>query len=134
MKPILLLAATLLAVSACDRLGPSRGSNGPPAGARPAAPARPVGAAPVPGVVAVTVDGSGFTPASITFDKGSRAILRFTRTSDATCAKKVVFPALHVEKDLPLDTAVDIPIPTDSAREIGFQCGMGMFKSAVVVR
>lgn len=88
---------------------------------------------PQSGVVPVTADQNGFTPASITLKKGASATLRFTRTTNETCAEKVVFPELKLEKDLPLNTAVDIPVETKDARTLNFQCGMGMFKSKVVI-
>ena len=91
------------------------------------------GAAPASGIVAVKADEKGFTPASITLKKGANATLRFTRTTTETCAEKVVFPELKLEKDLPLNTAVDIPVETKEARTLNFQCGMGMFKSKVVI-
>ena len=50
-----------------------------------------------------------------------------------SCAKKVVFPEIKVEKDLPLNQAVAIKVPTGEARTLTFQCGMGMYKSAVVI-
>lgn len=85
-------------------------------------------------VVAIVADERGFTPASVETQHGSKLTLRFTRTSDATCADKVVFPEAGIEKDLPLKQAVDVVVPTDKAGTLGFQCGMGMFKSAVVIR
>lgn len=116
IKSTFAVAASLLALSGCSkheaRANPSSGTH----------------------VVAVTVDAKGFTPAALTVTKGQETVARFTRTTDATCAKKIVFPALHIEKTLPLNTAVDVPIPTDTAREVAFQCGMGMLKGAVVVR
>ena len=116
--PILLLTAALASLPACHK------DVGAP---------RPVVAV-GDQVIPVTADERGFTPAAVETKQGSKLTLRFTRTTDATCADKVVFPEAGISKDLPLKQAVDIEVPTDKARTLGFQCGMGMFKSAVVVR
>jgi plastocyanin domain-containing protein len=86
------------------------------------------------GRIAIRADDKGFTPSSVTVKKGAPATLVFTRTSDATCAKDVVFPELKLTKALPLNTPVDVPVPTDSSRTLSFTCGMGMFASSVVVQ
>ena len=82
----------------------------------------------------IIADGDGFTPSSITLKKGGPGTLTFVRTSDATCATEVVFPELSIKKELPLNTPTTIDIPTDTDRKLTFQCGMGMYKSAVVVQ
>jgi plastocyanin domain-containing protein len=84
-------------------------------------------------VTAITVTDDGFVPNQVDVKRGSKATLRFTRTSDKTCATSVAFPELGVEKPLPLNQPVDIDVPTEQARTLTFQCGMGMYKSKVVV-
>lgn len=106
-----LALTAVLVLAACDK-------SGPPA---------------PPGAVKVTADEKGFTPSSVTFKKGDKASLVFTRTSDETCATEVVFPELNIKKDLPKGTPVTIDVPTDKEQKLTFQCGMGMYKSAVVV-
>lgn len=83
--------------------------------------------------VDVTADEKGFQPRSVAVKKGQATTLVFTRTSDDTCATSVVFPELGVKKDLPLKQPVSIDIPADTARTLSFQCGMGMYKSKVVI-
>jgi plastocyanin domain-containing protein len=101
----------------------------------PAEPEVPIPQA-APGVqqTKVIVDDKGFTPSHVEVQKGKPASLVFVRTTDDTCAKEVVFPDIKLEKDLPLRTAVAIDIPTGEARTLTFQCGMAMYKSAVVIQ
>ena len=70
----------------------------------------------------------------VKLEKGKSAEIVFVRTTDETCAKQVVFPELKIEKDLPLNTPVRIEIPTGDLRTLTFQCGMGMYKSAVLIQ
>lgn len=83
--------------------------------------------------VAIRVGADGFQPSSVRAEKGEPLTLRFTRTTDATCAKNVEFPELGIKKELPLEEPVAVRIPTGEARKLTFQCGMGMYESSVVI-
>ncbi len=85
-------------------------------------------------VIDITVDGKGFHPSYLEVDEGAKATLRFTRTSDKTCATEVVFPEIDVRKPLPLNSPVTVVVPTAKARTLTFSCGMGMYKSKLVIR
>ena len=82
----------------------------------------------------VTVDGNGFTPSSITAQRGRPLAIEFTRTTDATCAKEVRFAELGVSQPLPLNRPVRITVPTDTSKTYAFACRMGMFAGHLVVQ
>ena len=84
----------------------------------------------------VTAGEHGFTPTSLKLPAGgagSHGTVTFVRTTDKTCATEVVFPDLHLEKKLPLNEVVSVDLPTDAPKTLTFQCGMAMYKGAVVV-
>ncbi len=90
-----------------------------------------------PGAARVAVGEHGFAPTSLALAKGapgSTVPVTFVRTTDETCAKEVVFPDLGIKKDLPLNKPVTIDVPTDTSRTLSFQCGMAMYKGALVVK
>ncbi|MBX3228283.1 MAG: cupredoxin domain-containing protein [Labilithrix sp.] len=82
----------------------------------------------------VKAKSDGFDPSSVRLNKGAQAVLVFTRTTDETCAKSVIFPELNIKKELPKDKPVEIEIPTTEARTLTFMCGMEMYKSSVVIQ
>jgi plastocyanin domain-containing protein len=84
--------------------------------------------------VDVTASAAGFAPKEVTVKQGEPTTLVFTRTTDETCATEVVFPDLKLEKKLPLNEQVAVEVPVDTARTLAFQCGMGMYKSKLVVQ
>ena len=85
------------------------------------------------GDINVIANDKGFIPSSVAVKKGASTTLVFTRTTDDTCAKEVVFPELKVTKELPLNQKVAFDVPAADARTLTFQCGMGMFKGKVVI-
>jgi plastocyanin domain-containing protein len=92
---------------------------------------------PSSGNKAVTVDRRGFTPSSLTLERGdggSTATVTFTRTTDDTCARWVVIPGLQRNIHLPLNKPVDVTFPTDPPRTLAFQCGTGFYKGSLVVQ
>src|ERR1019366_4854140 len=77
---------------------------------------------------------AGGVPGALRGAAGALATVSFVRTTDQTCATEVVFPDLDLKKSLPLNTPVTVDVPSDAPRTLSFQCGMGMYKGAVVVR
>ncbi len=93
--------------------------------------------APTPGPQAgnrfnVTVDGQGYHPATVSVHAGQPVTLVFTRTSDEGCGQQVVFPSLSVQRDLPLNTPVEVQVTPSASAPIAFTCGMGMYRGSVV--
>lgn len=122
------------AVGACAKHAPEGAAETSSVVVPPPAAAGSQGAPAVVEPVRVTVSTKGFSPNKVTVDKGTPLSLAFMRTTDETCAKEVVFPELNLRKDLPLNEPVVIEVPTTESRTLTFQCGMAMYKSAVVVR
>jgi plastocyanin domain-containing protein len=90
-----------------------------------------------PGELRVIAGEHGFAPSSLTVPKGppgSMATVSFLRTTDQTCATEVVFPELDLKKALPLNKPVAVDLPGDAQRTLTFQCGMGMYKGALLVK
>jgi plastocyanin domain-containing protein len=89
------------------------------------------------GALTVTAGEHGFAPTSLAIPKGgpgSKATVTFVRTTDKTCATEVVFPELNLTKPLPLNEAVAVDVPSDAPRTLTFQCGMAMYKGALLVK
>jgi plastocyanin domain-containing protein len=80
----------------------------------------------------VEVTAEGFQPARIVVGEDRQVIFR--RVAEGTCATAVVFPSLGIEKQLPLNTDVAVALPPGSQGELGFQCGMGMYRGKVVAQ
>lgn len=90
--------------------------------------------APVPAdAVKVTVSSAGFEPSSVSVKKGQPVKLAFFRKDANNCASEVVFEKLNVKKSLPAGKTTVVEINPQEAGELGFACGMGMFKGKVVV-
>jgi plastocyanin domain-containing protein len=78
--------------------------------------------------------GTEYAPSEITASPGEELHLVFTRTTDEGCGQQLVFPDLHIHRDLPLDERVAVDVTTPASGRLAFTCGMGMYRGAVVVR
>lgn len=82
----------------------------------------------------IVANKDGFTPNTIEIKAEQFKKLAFLRTDDETCAKEIVFPSLNIKKTLPLNEVVLVDLPKDFTGELGFACGMDMFKGKVIVQ
>jgi plastocyanin domain-containing protein len=136
-RPLLFSRAAVVAVLASVGLGClaclAACEKKPDAGSESSASLPPA----APGEIRVVANEHGFSPASLSIAKGtpgSMATLSFVRTTEQTCATEVVFPELDIKKTLPLNEAVAVNVPSDADRTLTFQCGMGMYKGALLVK
>jgi len=83
--------------------------------------------------VKVSVTASGYEPSQISVKADMPVRLAFTRTTAEGCGGKVVFPGLGIEKDLPVGQTVLVEFTPKAAGDVGFQCGMGMYRGKLVV-
>ncbi len=84
--------------------------------------------------VTVEVTQEGFVPKEIPAKAGKPITLVVTRRTDLTCAKQIVFADLGVEKDLPMNEAVEVTVTPTKSGEIRFACGMDMIAGKLVVQ
>ncbi|MFN0246039.1 MAG: cupredoxin domain-containing protein [Kofleriaceae bacterium] len=87
--------------------------------------------------IAIEANDDGYVPARIEIERGTATTLVFKRTTKHTCATEVVFTmpdGTRVEKELPLDIEVEIPLRIEKPGEIRYSCGMDMFRGTIVVR
>jgi plastocyanin domain-containing protein len=85
-------------------------------------------------MVRIEVGQDGFRPPALEVPRARRLTIELLRTTNETCATKVVFPDEHIERELPLGAPVRVDIAADRARVVNFTCGMGMYRGSVIVR
>ncbi len=87
--------------------------------------------------IEIAVTKKGFEPESIQVPANQQVTLVFTRKTAATCTKEIVVSlgnGKKIERALPLDTAVEIPVTFPKAGKLGYACGMDMNKGVIVVQ
>lgn len=114
------ILVTLSLLAGCQKSSPPA----PSASAEPAAGGR--------AEHAITVDATGYHPATVRAPAGKPVRLTFTRTSDDGCGQQLVFPAQNLRRDLPLDQKVSVDLTMPASGNVAFTCGMDMMKGSVV--
>ena len=120
MKTLMTIALTLAAVG-CNK------DNADKSGSAPVQPQR----------VAISVTEKGFEPADVQVPAGKPVTLVFDRMTDHTCAKQVVIKLADgskIEKDLPLNTPVEVATTFPSAGKVSYACGMNMVTGVITVQ
>lgn len=115
VRGVMLMGALVLA-SACG----SSESALPPSDGRPE--------------IAVQVGAEGYQPAEVSAAAGSPLRLVFTRTTDEGCGQQLVFPALDIRRDLPLNQPVAVDLTVPESGRFRFTCGMDMYDGALVAQ
>lgn len=85
----------------------------------------------------ITVTDKGFEPEEVKVPAGKPVTLVFTRKTEQTCIKDVVLTMADgnkVQKQLPLDTAVEIAATFPTAGKLTYACGMDMMKGQIAVQ
>jgi plastocyanin domain-containing protein len=86
------------------------------------------------GTITVRVDGSGYHPSRIAATAGSEVTLAFLRTTDECCGQQLKIPSLNITRDLPLNQSVAVQVRVPPSGQLGFTCGMDMYRGSVVVQ
>jgi plastocyanin domain-containing protein len=94
----------------------------------------PAGSGAAPTALAVTIDASGYHPASLTAPAGKSVRLVMKRTSDEGCGQQVVFPSLDIRRDLPLNQEVPVEFTMPASGSVAFTCGMDMLRGSIVAQ
>lgn len=83
--------------------------------------------------VVVEVTQEGFVPKEIPAKVGQPITLVVTRKTDLTCAKQIVFADMGVEKELPMNQAVEVTVTPERQGELRFACSMDMIAGKLIV-
>ncbi len=139
-KIVIALSLTLAWTPACDKAKDDKGKTedkgkDPHAGkdhGQPKSDAGETTEVAADGRVDISVDASGYHPETISAPAKSKITLAFKRTTDSGCGQKLVIKDLDISKGLPLNEVVEIQVEVPEAGELGFACGMDMYKGKVV--
>ena len=87
--------------------------------------------------VDIKVTQKGFEPDDVSVPAGKPVTLVFERTTDETCAKEVILQLADgskIDKQLPLNTPVEIATTFPSGGKVRYACDMDMIKGTITVQ
>ena len=84
-------------------------------------------------VIDILVENGTYSPANIQARKDTPLTLRFVRKDPSPCAEKVQFSDLDISADLPVNTPVELSVPTDRRGEYEFTCQMRMYRGKLTI-
>ena len=85
----------------------------------------------------IAVTEKGFEPEDLSVPAAKPVTIVFHRETDATCAKQIVLETgdgTKIQKDLPLNTPVEIATTFPKAGKLTYACAMDMMKGTITVR
>ena len=93
----------------------------------------------IPNAQIISVSAKGFSPARIVTASNQPIRLVFQRLDAQNCASRVSFPELGIDRELPVGKSVLIEIAPQqakvlAAKNLAFQCGMGMYRGVLIIR
>lgn len=80
----------------------------------------------------IRVEDGTYQPAALEVSSGQSMTLTFIRRDATPCAEKVIFPALGLTVDLPLDKPIAVALPPLAPGQYAFTCQMGMYRGTLI--
>ena len=81
----------------------------------------------------IIVEG-GYSPSTISVQKGKPIKLNFLRKDPSSCLEEVVISDFKIRRYLPLNKRVTIEITPQKKGKFNFSCGMNMFHGKIIVK
>lgn len=122
-----LVLSTILLVSACGKREERPAAPG--AASLTAGTALPDGAR----RIAIEAGKDGYVPSRIAGRPGERLLLVFTRTVDGECLRELKTPEGKLV-ELPMKQPVEVAVTVPADGQVGFACGMDMYKGVIVAQ
>ena len=83
--------------------------------------------------ITIVVNNGIYLPSRIKVIAGQQATLNFFRKDGSPCAATVLFPALEISEELPLNMDKSVELPPLSTGEYLFHCPMKMYTGTLIV-